>query len=159
MNQDVYNAAIVVHIIGITLLAGATAIDFLGFRVFWRSVAGDRSRSIILLQTGTLYQRVMGIGMGLIILSGVAMMVYMHGVWGQQLWFRIKFGLLLLVIINGLGIRRVLGSKLNKAVEASAPEANVAFTFSSLKRNLSFVHWIQFILLISIFTLSVFKFN
>ena len=159
MNQVIYNTAIVVHIIGITFLAGATIVDFLGFRVLWKSLAQDRNRSIIILETGKLYQRVMGIGMGLIILSGVAMMIYMHGVWGEQLWFRIKFGLLLLVIINGLGIRRMAGTKLNKTIYALNPQADTGVAFSTLKRNISIVHIIQFIMLISIFILSVFKFN
>jgi hypothetical protein len=159
MNQGTYNAAIVVHIIGISFLAGATVIDFLSFRIFWKSIAGDRNRSIAIVETGTLYQKVMGIGMGLIILSGIAMMVYMHGVWGQQLWFRIKFGLLLLVIVNGLGIRRILGIKLNKIIYAKEPQANGGLALSRLKGNISIIHVIQFILLVSIFTLSVFKFN
>jgi hypothetical protein len=159
MNHGIYDAAIVVHIIGIAFLGGATVIDFFAFRMFWKSISGDRNRSIVILETGSLYQRIMGIGMGLIILSGITMMVYMHGVWGQQLWFRIKFGLLLLVIVNGLVIRRVLGTKLNKTTYALDPQTNTGVAFSGAKRNMSIIHVIQFILLISIFTLSVFKFS
>lgn len=159
MNQDFYNAAIVVHIIGITFLAGATVVDFFGFRMFWRSLHDDRSRSVTIMETGALCQRLMGIGMLLIIMSGIGMMVYMHGVWGQQVWFRIKFGLLLVVIINGLGIRRMLGSRLKQKIHVLTPDVDITLNFSSLKRNIAWVHVLQFILLITIFILSVFKFN
>jgi hypothetical protein len=159
MNQHIYDAAIVVHIIGITFLSGATVIDFMAFRIFWNSLSGDRYRPMVILETTALCQRIMGIGMGIIILSGVAMMVYMHGVWGEQLWFRIKFGLLLVVIINGLGVRRVLGSKLKKTMDQLPAGIDFKSSLMGHKAKISIVHWIQFILLISIFTLSVFKFN
>ena len=159
MNQELYHAAIVLHIVGITFLAGATVIDFLGFRMFWRSVQSNRQRSVVILETNALCQRLMEIGLLLIIISGVAMMTYMHKVWGQQIWFRIKFALVLLVIINGLGIRRMLGSRLNKSILVATPEVDIIFSNAHMKRNIAVVHVVQFVLLIAIFILSVFKFN
>jgi len=157
--NPIYPAALVLHIIGITVMGGATVVDYLGFRTFWATLLHDKPRAIVHLQTGTLYQRLMGIGMLLIIISGVTMMVFMHAVWGQQMWFKIKFALLFIVIINGLGIRRMLGSKLNKSIHSINAETEMTLTFSKIRRNISLVHGLQFILFVAIFILSVFKFN
>ena len=159
MSHNFYQAAIVVHIVGITFLTGATVIDLFGFRMFWQSLTSNRSKALAIFEMTSLCQRLMGVGMGVIILSGIAMMFYMHGVWGEQTWFRVKFGLLLLVIINGLGIRRLLGSRLKKCLALSTSQEDAIPGSSPIKRNLQLVHSIQFILLISIFVLSVFKFN
>ncbi|HTF17605.1 MAG TPA: hypothetical protein VK658_06005 [Chryseolinea sp.] len=157
MNPSIYHAAIVLHIVGISLLTGATVFDFLGFRKFWRLIPTDRSGSIIVLESNTVCQRLMGIGMALIIVSGIVMMYYMHRVWGTQIWFRIKFALLLVVIINGLGIRRMLGSKLTKRIQLTTH--SITLELSTLKQNMMLVHILQFVLLLLIFILSVFKFN
>lgn len=159
MKQLVYNSAIVVHIIGISIMVGATVVDFFGFRKFWSTVKRDKTAATVYLDTGVLYQRLMGIGMLLIILSGIAMMVYMHGVWGQQLWFRIKFGLIILVIINGLGIRRILAKRLSNSIHIINNEVEITLTFSSIKRNVTLVHVLQLLLFVVIFILSIFKFN
>ena len=159
MNPNIYHAAIVLHIIGISLLSGATVFDYLGFRQFWRFVTMDRTRSMIVLESNAVCQRLMGIGMGLIIVSGIVMMYYMHSIWGEQIWFRIKFVLLVLVIINGLGIRRMLGSKLTKRIHLITPDVDLTIELVAIRRNISGVHILQFILLFSIFVLSVFKFN
>lgn len=159
MKQLVYNSAIVIHVIGISIMVGATVVDFFGFRKFWSAVKGDKTTATVYLDTGVLYQQLMGIGMLLIILSGISMMVYMHGVWGQQLWFRIKFGLIILVIINGLGIRRILAKRLSNTIHIVNNEVEITLTFSSIKRKVTLVHVLQFVLFVAIFILSIFKFN
>lgn len=159
MNQLVYSSAIVVHIIGISVMVGATVVDFFGFRKFWSILKRDKDRATMYLDTGVLYQRLMGVGMLLIILSGITMMVYMHGVWGQQMWFRIKFGLIILVIINGLGIRRILAKRLNNTIHIINDALEITLSFSSIKRKITLVHVLQLLLFIIIFILSIFKFN
>ena len=159
MNQDVYHAALVLHIIGITLMGGATVMDYLGFRKFWQVLKNDRQGSILFLEIGTTYQRLMGIGMLLIIISGITMMAYMHAIWGEQIWFRIKFVLLLVIILNGLGIRRILGNKLKKELHVIDPDADVILTFSKFKGKIFAVHSLQLFLFVAIYILSVFKFN
>jgi hypothetical protein len=159
MNQNIYQAALVLHVAGITMMGGATVVDYLAFRKFWASLMHARTRAITLLEVGTTCQRIMGIGMLLIIISGVAMMAIMHGVWGEQIWFRVKFGLLLLIILNGLGIRRILASRLSRQVHDISPEVDVTNMFSKLQMGLSLVHAVQFILFIGVFVLSIFKFN
>lgn len=158
MNQEIYFAALVTHIVGLTLMAGATFIDFIYFRQFWKNLSLDKSKSLILENILNTLQRYMGIGMLIIILSGLTMMYYLHEVWGQQMWFRVKMVLLLLIIINGLGIRRRLGLKLRTLLLQPSLE-NGYNNLIKLKANVTTVHVIQLFLFLIIFTLSVFKFN
>ena len=118
MNPTIYNLALVMHIVGITLMAGATVVEYTTFRQFWKTVPSDKAKGLVIWGTISNYQKIMGIGMLIIIIGGVVMMYYLHEAWGVQLWFRIKFGLVILVIINGLGIRRILGSRLSKLLHA-----------------------------------------
>jgi hypothetical protein len=159
MNQTIYQAAVVLHIIGISMMAGATVVDYLGFRKFWAALKGDRTRATIYLEAGTICQRVMEIGMLMIIISGITMMAIMHGIWGEQTWFRVKFGLLILIILNGLGIRRILASRITRQIHVISHEVELTPTFSKLHTHLSLIHGLQFILFVMVFVLSIFKFN
>jgi len=158
MNLPVYNIALVTHIVGITLMAGATFIDFIIFKQFWKAYPSDKPKSIVIEDMLHRLQRFMGIGMLVILVSGVVMMVYLHQVWGQQIWFRGKMGVLVLVIINGLGIRRSMGSKLKRLLTEESL-SDFDGKRSGLKSNITLVHAFQLLFFLIMFTLSVFKFN
>lgn len=155
MSTTLYNSALVLHVMGITVMAGTTFIDFITFQAFSRSFLTDKAKSLVLGNYLDKLQRFLGIGMLLILASGIMMMVKLHEVWGAQLWFRIKMGILLLIIINGLGLRRRAGSKLKAIVAASA----VTGSWHSVKVNFMLVQYIQMLLFIIIYVLSIFKFN
>jgi len=158
MNLPVYNIALVTHIVGITLMAGATFIDFIIFKQFWKAYPSDKPKSIVIEDMLHRLQRFMGIGMLVILVSGVVMMIYLHQVWGQQIWFRVKMGVLVLVIINGLGIRRSMGSKLKRLLTEESL-SDFDGKRSGLKSNITLVHAFQLLFFLIMFTLSVFKFN
>jgi hypothetical protein len=151
-----YKAFLVLHVIGITIMAGATFIDYMIYRQFWRAHLSDSLEGLMLERIGNRLQRFLGIGMLLIIISGIGMMFYMHHVWGQQVWFRIKMVVLLVIIFNGLALRRSIGSKIQQMVQSSSTEG---VQMSKLKTSMTFVQSIQMILFVIIFILSVFKFN
>jgi hypothetical protein len=155
MSITLYNVALVTHIVGITIMAGTTFIDFITFRVFCKVFERDKDKGLVLENYLRKLQRFLGIGMLVILVSGVAMMIKLHEVWGEQLWFRIKMGVLLLIIINGLGLRRMVGSKLKKIVANNS----VAGNWSKVKRRFTTVQLIQMLLFVIIYVLSVFKFN
>ena len=131
-----YQSSLVGHIIGITLMAGASFIDLAAFRVYRKLSRRDSAKAAVLLVYFNKLQRFMGFGMLLILVSGVLMMIKLHAVWGAQLWFRIKMGLVLLVIFNGLALRRRVRDN-----------------------RVPVVQTIQVFLFLIIFVLSVFKFN
>lgn len=151
MSTTLYYAALVLHIIGITMAAGTSFIDFITFNALRKIYLTNKIQSIVLEGYLSQLQRYLGIGMLLILVSGIAMMVKLHEVWGAQLWFRVKMGILLLVIINGLGIRRVLGKQLTQIRSDEA--------WNRLKVNFTIVQLTQLLLFVIIFILSVFKFN
>ena len=85
------------------------------------------------------------------------MMALTHGVFGEQLWFRIKFGLVILLILNALVIGRRQGLRLRKVIDSSGP----VFTaeVQGIKSRLNRFHVAQLSLFILIIFLSIFKFN
>jgi hypothetical protein len=159
MSTMLYQLALVAHVVGITIMAGTTFIDFITFRTFWKTFLTDQSRSRVLENYLHKLQRFLGIGMLVILTSGVLMMVKLHEVWGAQLWFRIKMGVLLLIIINGLGLRRFLGLRLRKLLVQVASGNFTSGDFEGVKRNFTIIQGIQLFLFVTIYVLSVFKFN
>lgn len=152
-----YKAFLVLHVIGITVMAGTTFIDYVIYRQFWGTYSKDSAQGVIFERMAFRLQRFLGIGMVLIILSGVGMMFYMHQVWGQQLWFRIKMGVLLVIIINGLGFRRITGSKVQRLISNVSMQEGTQV--SRLRFSMTFIQSVQMMMFIIIFILSVFKFN
>jgi len=158
MTATFYNIALVTHVIGITIMAGTTFIDFITFRAFCTVLKTDKDKSLVLENYLYRLQRFLGIGMLIILASGITMMVKLHEVWGAQLWFRIKMGVLLLIIINGLGLRRMMGARLKKALPRLLLNNSFDKQWNSLKINFTIVQAIQMLLFIIIYVLSVFKF-
>jgi hypothetical protein len=158
MNQNIYNTILVVHVVGIVLMAGTAVIDLFTFQYFWKRYSEDKKQALVVENIGFRLQRFMGVGMLLILLSGIGMMAYLHQVWGQQLWFRIKMVVLVVIIINGLGLRRTMGAKLRRILDTD-PTTDVALSLSQVKVRMMIVQYLQLLLFIVIFTLSVFKFS
>ncbi len=159
MSPTIYNAALVTHIVGITIMAGTTFIDFITFRAFCNAYNLNKAKGLILEDYLHKLQKFLGIGMLIILISGVVMMIKLHEVWGAQLWFRIKMGILLIIIMNGLGLRRVVGARLKKFMAGDLSAGTTIEKFTSIKRNFTIVQIIQMLLFTIIYVLSVFKFN
>lgn len=151
--QTLFQSLIVLHLIGFLLFAGSTIADFIGVRQFWKQYALDATKAPAVLQAMSFFPVIMRIGIGVIILSGIGIMFMTSGVFGEQIWFRIKFGLILLVIANTLLVGQPQRSKLRKSLlaDTGAPE--------NVKRNLNRFHLIQIACIFIIILLSVFKFN
>ena len=159
MDRNLYDIALVAHIAGITIMAGATFIDFMAFRQFRMVYPNEKAKGFVIGEMLFRLQKLIGIGMLVILISGVFMMFYMHQVWGQQIWFRIKMGILLLIIINGLIIRRRLGSRLKNLLAGGSADRDFTTKLSRIKSNMTKVHIFQILFFVTIFVLSVFKFN
>lgn len=158
MDVTLYNSFLVLHVIGITVMAGTSFIDFLTLRSLRKALETDLVASRVI--EGSLYklQRYLGIGLLLILISGIGMMAQLHEVWGAQLWFKVKMGVLLLIILNGLGLRRVLGTKLRRALAGPLPDERTD-SIEAVSSSLTIVQTVQLLLFIIIYTLSIFKFN
>ena len=157
--QTIYHMALVGHIVGLTLMAGTTMADYIAFKQFWKQMATDRLKGLATREATSKFPMLIGIGILLLIISGITMMAITHGAFGEQIWFRIKFGLVLIIIINGLAVGRRQGVKLNKILSEEMPDQNRAAILPKMQRNIRLFHTVQLTLFISIFVLSVFKFN
>ncbi|MCD9019938.1 hypothetical protein [Parachryseolinea silvisoli] len=157
MNQQVYDIAKTLHIVGISVAAGTSLIDLILLQYFWNIYRFRIQEGVVIERLVGRLQRVAAVGLMLIVLSGVTMMFYLHTVWGPQLWFRIKMGVLLLIIINGLSFRRVLGKRIHARV---MQESTVRWTQQgSLRSGVTVVQLMQLVFFLVIFVLSVFRFN
>nr|WP_294944569.1 hypothetical protein [uncultured Mucilaginibacter sp.] len=144
------------HLTALVLMAGTTLVDYLAYSSLWRSLE-QKERPTVLLGMMAKLPRVAGIGAALLILSGIGMMALTHGVFGEQLWFRIKFGLVILVILNSLLVGRRQGVKLQRMLNTDTP--SIAEEMSRIRRVMARFHFSQLLLFVFIIFLSVFKFN
>lgn len=149
--MNLYLFSLLAHITGLTLMAGTTLTGFLINRRFWKFYSTDKAKALTLMELGARFPRVIGIGVGLLLLSGFYMVFLTKGVYGGQLWFRIKIALVLLVIINGF-IAKALDKRMK---DMMATEGSIG----SLQRNVTVFYLVQLFLFLVIFMLGVFKFN
>ncbi len=144
------------HLTALVVFAGTTLIDYLAYLSLFKSF-GQNERPEPLLNIMAKLPMVGGIGAAILILSGIGMMALTHGVFGEQLWFRIKFGIVILVILNGLLVGRRQGSKLRRILAISG--WMLTAEVSRIKSRLNGFYLLQLMLLLLIIFLSVFKFN
>ncbi|RPD42285.1 hypothetical protein [Chitinophaga barathri] len=153
--MTIYNIALITHITGLALMAGATIQDFSVSNQFWKHFITDPSRGLAIREARGRSPLFFALGGIFLILSGLTMMVLTKGVFGEQLWFRIKFGLVLVIIINGIIVGRLQKNKLGKMLDEGAAEGGLL----KVKNTINRFHLAQLFLFLVIFSLSVFKFN
>lgn len=162
-----YQIALITHIVGITLMAGTTLVEYLLTRHFWKLYASDRSRAIATNEDGFNFHLIVNIGIILLILSGVTMLVITQGVFAKQIWFQIKIGLIVIIAINGSAFGRKQDAKLKRLISMEKlnfqddprGQENRKDDLMKVKNRLDLFYISQLIMFLTIFTLSVFKFN
>jgi hypothetical protein len=157
--QTLYQLALVTHLIGLALLVGATVSNYTITLQFWKQYASDSKKDFGITEAMAKFGMLTRIGIVLLILSGVTMLFVVHGLFGEQTWFRIKIGLVILIITNGIAVGGRLGIKLKKTLSAQGVGAHSKMDLSKIKTRLNWFHISQIILFIIVFVLSVFKFN
>lgn len=157
MNNYLYPSFLILHLTGLTIMAGTTLVDLIGYRVYWKLYDNNKEKAEGMLQFLAKLARPVGIGAALLILTGLGMMVLTHGIFGEQTWFRIKFGLVILLIANSLLFGRRQGAALRKAVATN--EVQPPLAVAKIKNNLNLFHFTQLLIFLTIIFLSVFKFN
>jgi hypothetical protein len=155
----IYHTSLWFHIIGITLLAGTTVVDFVLTRKFWAFYAKDNQAGILVRKLTEKLPLLIVAGIVLTLLSGVGMMTVLHAVVGAMLWFRIKIVLVLIAILNGIIVGRRLNSRLNKLLVSAGTQSAKEGSLNQVKKNLQLFHLTQLTIFFIIFFLSAFKFN
>ncbi|HUB61906.1 MAG TPA: hypothetical protein VL978_14430 [Puia sp.] len=150
------NLWLVLHLTGLTMMAGAILADFsISFRLN-RYLFTDKARALVLLEGSTGLAPLIGAGAILLILSGTAMTIYLKDAVTAASWFRIKMPLVALLVINGVAIARPTGLKLKNLLAQPAPAES---QISRLRNRLRLFYILQLVLFASVFILSVFKFQ
>jgi len=150
-----FNIFLILHIAGVVIIAGTTLTAFVISKQLWVFIETNREKAQIFNSNGALFGKMTGIGGMLTILSGIAMVVTMHSAFVSQIWFQIKMILVLLIILNASFFARAQNKKLSKLLAAG----NTAYQFSTIKSKMNLYYAIQFVFLMTIFVLSVFRFT
>lgn len=149
-------------------MAGTTLVEYLLTKHFWKLYANDRSRAITSNEDGFNFHLLVDIGVIFLILSGLTMLVIFQGVFAKQIWFQIKIGLIIIIAINGsvvgrrqdMKLKRLLSlEKMNFHRDGSPGLENPNEDFMKVKHRLDLFYTSQLLMFLTIFTLSVFKFN
>jgi hypothetical protein len=112
--HTLYQMALVSHIIGLSIMAGTTLVSYALTKQFWTQYARDKLKAIAINEAGSKFPMLFGLGIILLILSGIAMVVITQGAFGKQLWLQIKLGLVITIILNGVLVGRRQGLRLTK---------------------------------------------
>jgi len=157
MNNGTYLLTLLcLHVMGLVLMAGTTFVDYIAFSNIWNLLDRRKEKPEGLLQVTARFSRLIGIGAAILILTGLGMMALTKGVFGEQLWFRIKFGLVIILVANGVIVGRRHGLKFRKLLDNGFElSPQIMQSRSSLNR----FYIIQLAIFITIIILSVFKFN
>ncbi|WP_419701730.1 hypothetical protein [Mucilaginibacter sp. NFX135] len=155
--QTLLQTLLVLHLSGLVIMAGTTVVDYTVFKTFWKYIDRGEPNPAGLMEATSNSARLIGIGAALLVLTGIGMMAITRGVFGEQLWFRIKFGLVVVLILNGILSGRRQGTKLRNVV-ANSGAILLAEAFV-LRGRLNRFFLLQLCLFLLIVFLSVFKFN
>jgi len=158
MNTGNYlQSLITLHVMGLVLMAGTTIVDYTSFRTFWKLFDQEKEKLSGLLQVMSKFSRLIGIGAAVLILSGFGMMALTRGVFSGQLWFRIKFGLVIILVGNGVMVGRRQGLKFRKLMADNDFELSGQINRTRIALHRFYLSQLAIFLIIII--LSVFKFN
>jgi hypothetical protein len=147
---------LVLHITGFTMMAGTVLADFAIFRRLSRYLIADKQKALTVLDGSAILVVLISVGAGLLITTGIGMVVVFKGAVASMLWFRIKMILVLLVLLNGAGLARRNMMKLKATLSLGTNEINGQV--EELRQRLGYIYVTQLILFLIIFILSVLKF-
>jgi len=148
---------LIMHLSGLTVLAGTTVADYVTFRTFSKQfkTLGEPSHSLLNLMSRLAI--VLAIGGGLLLVSGVGLMAVTHGVFMHQLWFKIKLALILILVLNGFLIGNGQVAKLKKGLKQSSALKDQLVKGTIVRLNIFYL--LQLAIFLFIIILAVFKIN
>lgn len=151
--HSVYLIFLVIHVSAFALFTGTLIANMVNSNQLWLYIDKDAAITKALFNTTGKYNRIMGICLGLAVVMGIAMMSQMHKVYGPQLWFRIKIGLLVVLLVVRILYSRNLG-QLKKGINNE-----IKVSFADLRKKISLFQLLSIIIIGGIIILSVFRFN
>ena len=159
-NYYVLKLGLVLHITGIVTMAGIFLASFIAYQQFWKLLVTEKEKALIVFKVISRFQVIQIIGGALILTGGITMMLALHGVLMSAFWFKIKMGMLLLLILNAVFVARPAGLKLKQLLAPEqADEFAVSLKVNPVKQRVTLFYSLQFLFFLIIFILSSFQFN
>jgi len=146
------------HLAGITMMVGTFLAGYFNNRQLWSFLPQERDKALIVSKATARYSLWQMTGGVMILLGGILMMVAVHGVFMRQVWFQVKMGLLVLLILNAVVTARPAAKKLRRLL-AGKEEGMDSLILAMTRRRLMVFYGLQLGLFLAIFVLSAFKFN
>jgi len=102
-----------VHLCGLVIMAGTTVVDYLTYKTFCSLVDAGDVLARGLLSVMARYGSLVRAGAGILLLSGIIMVV-LNNAWLGETWFKVKLALVIILVLNGAFIGNGLGMKFRK---------------------------------------------
>src|SRR3569833_1291463 len=148
-----FRILLVLHLCGLTIMAGTTIVDYFTFKTFCKLANTGGNTGHGLLPIMSRYGELVRIGAAILLFSGLAMLVQEKGVW-QETWFKIKIGLVVLLVLNGMFVGKNLGLKFRKMI---ADDAWTAQQKTAIKGNLNLFYLSQLAIFLLIIIVSIIR--
>ncbi len=146
-----YRILLVLHLSGLTIMAGTTVVDYFTFKTFCRLANAGNNREQGLLPIMARYGELVRIGAAILIFSGLTMLVLKNSVWLEK-WFPIKIGLVVLLLLNGIFVGNNLGLKFRKMIVDTAATVE---QLTDIKGSLNLFYLAQLTIFLLIIMVSV----
>ena len=154
MNMNLFfRILLVLHFCGLAVMAGTTVVDYFTFKTFCRLANIGDNREQGLLPIMSRYGELVRVGAGILIFSGLAMLVLQNDIWMEP-WFKTKIGLVVLLVLNGMLVGNSLGLKFRKMIIDSASTPG---QITGIKGNLNLFYLAQLAIFLLIVMVSVIR--
>jgi hypothetical protein len=157
MNTELLPLGLVLHLAGITMMVGTFLAGFFSSRILWNYLPNERDKALVVSRATSRFALLQMTGGLMIVAGGILMMTAVHGVFMQQLWFKVKMGLLGLLILNAVVTARPAARNLRRLLAGRGELTNDRI--SAMIQRLRIFYWLQLGLFLTIIVLSAFKFN
>jgi hypothetical protein len=157
--QNLLQAGLLLHMIGLATIAGVTLASYVTSKQFRVQYALDKQRGAAIMQATTKLPRIAGLGLLVQIISGMTMLAATRGAYAGQLWFRIKMIVVLMVIAGFIFLNSRLQKRLRKWVTEDLQQEGKAEQIGNLAGKISYTQLSLLCFFILIFFLSVFRFT
>jgi hypothetical protein len=155
--QTLRQVLLIMHLSGLTLMAGTTVAAFVTFRAFTKRFTIKSESSSGLLQLLSNLDAIKGTGGILLILSGIGLTYITGWVFLHMLWLQLKLSLALLLPLNEILVGNRQLKKLKTAFFENNPDSATVIKMTIPK--IAVFYTIQLLLFLGIVVLAVFKFN
>lgn len=150
--QDMeHSSSLLLHMIGMIMIAGGFLGAYVVEKQFWKQVDTDITKAGTLLPMMKTLPIIIQMGVLVQIISGIGMLHSREwSFWGQN-WLYIKLVLVVIAVLNGILVGKKLGGKIAAQVFSPSPDRAI---LASLKGKMRTFDIVQLILVLGILFLA-----